>query len=266
MLAWGALLSTHPRRVDMKAPARPKPPFRIAASPTRIDVARVAVLDAPWLFAGVVALCVTLMAIVAALLWSPETINGLMREHGPVENASVVWYGAALLAIWGVQHPAFGKTSAAAASVLLVACVAKEISLRRQLLAAAGYEPCCAHLTAWPNLVAAVLVLTVLPAAAWLLWRYSRLAVESLRRRRPLAVTLAAAFFCLAASQFSERIQKIDGSQPGFAMSSRARAAALSLEEVLEMMLPVLIVIAALQVGVRTPAQRPVREEKADLT
>jgi hypothetical protein len=254
-------------KIDMHAPARHKLRFRIAAPAARVDVAsRIAVLDSSWLLAVVVALCAALIAILAALLWPPATITALMREHGPIENASVVWYGAALLAVWGARHPAFGKASQAAASILLVACVAKEISLRRQLLTAAGYEPCCARLTAWPNLIAGALLLALLLAAAWLIWRHSRRVLEALRRRQPFAVTLLVAFLCLAAAQVGERIQKTDSGQPGLAMSSTARAAALSFEEVLEMMFPVLIVLAALQVGVRVPGARPAHEKRSDST
>ena len=209
------------------------------------------------LLAGVLVFVAALLAILAALVLQPETINELMWENGPIENATVIWYGGALIAVWLIAHPDFDRTSAAATSIILFACIAREISLRRRLLSAAGYDddPAVFDMTAWPNLLACVVVIMLLLAAAWLLWRYGRTARNEVQRGRPYALTLEAAFLCLVASQLMERVQKMD-IQLGLSMSARARATALSLEEVLEMLLPVLIVIAAVQVGLRASSRR----------
>ena len=207
-------------------------------------------LKVPWPFAGALVLVAAFMAILAPLLWRPETINDLMRENGPIENATVVWYVAAVVSIWLVDRGVVEKKSAAAASVILIVCVAKEISLRRQLLDAAGFSPEPFIFTAWPNLLAALLALALLASVAWLIWRYWRAVLTGVARREPFLFTLAMAFGCLVASQVMDYLLKLDG-RLGWAMSLRSRAVIFSLEEVLEMMVPILIVIVALQLGVR---------------
>jgi hypothetical protein len=211
-------------------------------------------LKVPWPFAGALVLVAALMAILAPLLWRPETINDLMRENGPIESATVVWYVAAVVSMWLVDRGVFQKRSAAAASVILIVCVAKEISLRRQLLAAAGFSPEPFIFTAWPNLLAALLAVALLAAVAWLIWRYSRAVLPGVARREPFLFTLAMAFGCLVVSQVMDYLLKLDG-RLGWAMSLKPRAIIFSLEEVLEMMVPMLIVIVALQLGVRRPGR-----------
>ena len=136
----------------------------------------VATLNVSWLFAGVLVLVAVLVAAVSPLLWRPEAISVLMRENGPVENATIVFYFVAVASLWLVDRGALDGKSAAAASVILIACVAKEISLRRQLLAATGFKPEPFIASAWPNLLAAVLAVALLVSVAWLLWCYARAA------------------------------------------------------------------------------------------
>ena len=189
------------------------------------------------------------VAVIAALLWPQATIE-VMRENGPVENATVVLYVAGLVLVWMSRHPDFGKVSAAAASVLLFACVAREVSLRRQLLAAAGYETSGSQLSAWPNLLAAAVAVAVLPALLWLTWRYARSALDGLARRKPFALTLVVAFLCIAMAELFDHLLKVEAGDVGHA-ASRPHAVAFALEETLEMMFPVLLLLAARQTGVR---------------
>jgi hypothetical protein len=192
------------------------------------------------------------VAVIAALFWPQATIE-VMRENGPVENATVVLYVAGFVLVWMSHHPDFGKASAAAASVLLFACVAREISLRRQLLAAAGYETSGSQLSAWPNLLAAAVVVAVLPALLWLTWRYARSALDGLVRRKPFALTLVVAFLCIAMAELFDHLLKVEAGDLGHTASG-PHAVAFALEETLEMMFPVLLLIAARQTGARWAA------------
>lgn len=203
-----------------------------------------------WL-AGVVALSIVLITVACALWLPAHALSGLVRENGPLENATVVWYGAALVAVWLAWDTGFSKTSAAAANILMFACIAKEISLRRLLMAAAGYEPGSYDSAAWPNLLALMMVLAALLAATWLLWRYARVFLAALSRREPFAITLAVAFSCLAASQAFDQLSKIAGNGLGLTLSSSGSALAHLVEEVLEMVFPVLLLIAVLQARTR---------------
>jgi hypothetical protein len=212
--------------------------------PTRLS-------ESAWL-SIVVVLGAAVTAVIAALLWPAATIE-LMRENGPVENATVVLYIAGLVLVWAARHPNFGKISAAAASVLLFACVAREISLRRQLLAAAGYETSGSQLSAWPNVLAAAVAVAVLPALLWLTWRYARGALHGLVRRKPFALTLVVAFLCIAFAELFDHLLKVEAADIGQS-ASKGYAVAFALEETLEMMFPVLLFIAARQTDARWAA------------
>jgi hypothetical protein len=190
-----------------------------------------------------------LIAVIAALLW-PDGTSHLMREDGPVENATAILYLLGVAAAWSARHEAYGKTSAAAVSIVLVSCVAREVSLRRQLLAAAGFDASGAPLSAWPNLIAGALVVALVPAVLWLIWRHWRRALDGLLRRDPYAMTLVLAFLCIAAAEGFDHVLKEGHDDAALAMS-RPRAVAFSLEETLEMMFPILLFIAAHQTRVR---------------
>jgi hypothetical protein len=170
-----------------------------------------------------------------------------MREGGPIENATVVGYAAAVLAVWLGRNRAFGTASALSATLVLVGCVVKETGLRRPLLIAAGYDPNHFQLTAWPNLLAIALGIALVPAGAWLVWRHTRDLLGALKDARAPACTLVWAFVCTAISQAFDYVSKVD------ALPVTARAIFLSLEEVLELAMPLLVVLAVLQVRARSP-------------
>ena len=175
-----------------------------------------------------------------------------MREGGPVENATVFCYGVALVCVWRAHG--FSRTSAAA-GILLFACVAKEISLRRWLAAAAGYDPCCFDPSAWPNLLAFAAAGATLVSAIWLLWRYGRTFLRGLRSRRAFAVTLLVALVCIAVAELMDQLPKLYGDAADAAPFAHARRVAWSLEEVLEMTFPVLVALAMLQLRVENLRQ-----------
>lgn len=195
------------------------------------------------------ALAAALVAVAAALAW-PEGTTHVMREDGPVENATAVLYLLGVAAAWRASHPAYGKASAAAVSVVLVAFVAREVSLRRQLLAGAGFDPAGASLAAWPNVIAAALVIALVPAFAWLVWRYWRVALDGLLRKEAYALTLVLAFLCIVAAEGFDHVLKA-GHEDAALPVSRPRAVAFALEETLEMMFPILLFVSAHQTRVR---------------
>jgi hypothetical protein len=176
-----------------------------------------------------------------------EMVRELMRESGPVENATVLFYGIAIGSLWWIRNPLFGNAAALAGTVVMTACMAREVSLRRLLLEA-GLVSDHAFFVA----LAGLLVLLVVFAAGWLLVRYRMVVAKGLWRGRPAAVTLAVLGCTLVFSQIMDRLpEPARGS--GHALSVRAQLVALSLEEVLELMLPVLVILAAVQGAPRAP-------------
>lgn len=176
-----------------------------------------------------------------------EMVRELMRESGPVENATVVFYGIAIGSLWSIRNPLFGNAAALAGTVVMTACIAREVSLRRLLLEA-GLVSDHAFFVA----LAGLLVLLVVFATGWLLVRYGMVVAKGLWRGRPAAVTLAVLGCTLMFSQILDQLPALARGS-SHALSVRERLVALSLEEVLELMLPVLVILAAVQGAPRSP-------------
>ena len=176
-----------------------------------------------------------------------EMVRELMRESGPVENATVVFFGIAIASLWAIRNPLVGNAAALAGTVVMTACIAREVSLRRLLLEA-GLVSDHAFFVA----LAGLLVLLVVFATGWLLVRYGMVVAKGLWRGRPAAVTLAVLGCTLAFSQILDQLPAIARGS-SHALSVRERLVALSLEEVLELMLPVLVILAAVQGAPRSP-------------
>lgn len=185
-----------------------------------------------------------LVALVIGLTLPLPALEGLLKEGGFVENATVVVYAFAVLAIWRVRVPDFDRASAVAGAVVLTACVAREISLRRWILEAGEGSFCCA---AEVSASLAVIVLAALAVATfYLVRRHAAQVWRDLLRLRPVAMTLFAIFLITALSQLFDRL-------PHFVtgLSVRSTLVALSFEEIFELTIPVLVIVAALQAGTR---------------
>ena len=169
-----------------------------------------------------------------------ELVAKLMDEDGPVESGTAVVYALAIIAVWTVRRADFGRLAAAAISIVLLACIAREVSLRRHLnvLSDGG---CC--LGDWTM---SVLLLLFLIAAIGLAAYYYRPLLNGLRERRPTAIAIVTIACCLAISQTMDRLPKLM-EQIEVLLGPRARIVALSVEETLELAVPILIIGASLQ-------------------
>ena len=194
----------------------------------------------------------TLVAVVGGL-WLPlPVLEGLMIENGPVENVTVVFYGLAIAAVWLKRNASFESAAAAASTVVLVACVAREISLRRWLIDAPGETFCCSRATVGFLTVAIGLLLLV--SAGWLAVRYRSVLWQAIRHRTPAAITLVALFFTLLLSQAMDKLPDVL-ERLGSSLDTRPHLMAIAIEEILEMMLPVLVIVAVWQA--RQSGRRP---------
>ena len=189
-----------------------------------------------------------LLALIIGVALPPPVVEGVLKEGGLVENATVVVYAFAMLAIWLVRDPHFDRASAVASTVVLTACVAREISLRRWIIEAGDGTFCCAVETSAS--LAVIVVLALALASAWLVRRHAAQVWRGLLRRRPVPTTLFAIFCATALSQFFDRLPALLSGQ---SLPVRSALVALSLEEILELIIPALVIVAAFQAGVRKP-------------
>jgi hypothetical protein len=179
-----------------------------------------------------------------------EMVRELMRESGPIENATVVFYGIAIGSLWSIRNPLFGNAAAMAGTVVMTACIAREVSLRRLML-----EAGLVNNHAFFVGLAVLLGLLLVFATGWLLVRYGMVVAKGRWRGRPVAVTLAVLGCTLVLSQIMDQLPALARGS-GHALSERARLVALSVEEALELMLPVLVMLAAMQGAPRSGVPR----------
>jgi hypothetical protein len=187
-----------------------------------------------------IALIALAVAVAVGLFAPMEPARALMDEDGPVEAGTAIVYAIAIVALWTVQHGDFGRLAKLASTIVLAACIAREISLRRYLnsLTASG---CCVG--DW--LVGVLLLLMIVSAIGLFAWYYRAL-WKGIRQLRPVAITLVTIAGCLALSQFMDRAPHLMAAIE-VSLGARARLVALSIEETLELVVPLLIVGAALQ-------------------
>lgn len=197
------------------------------------------------LAAPVLALAAIVLTLAIGVWFPVELLTHTMREGGPIENATAVLYVVAAGAVFLVQHPAFGGLAKSASAFVLACCIAREVSVRRWLLDAPFGPYCCT--AGQTRIIIGVLLVVLVIAGVWLAVRYTRTLLSAFTHRAPAAIAIVTMFTCAALSQIFDRLPKITLALFGYVASMRGRALALSLEEVLEMMLPALVVLAVLQ-------------------
>jgi hypothetical protein len=202
-----------------------------------------------WAFSlRLIAAC-ALLGLVNSFLLPWETSLSLMNEGGPVEIATVVFYYVAVLVLWTCAPAAMPRSSWVAVSIVLLACAAREMDLHialfgMSILKANFYR----KFASGPQIaVALLIVFPVLLSAGYLAVRHGRWLLAEARRRNPTAVTVASLFVLLVLVKILDRslgmVEEIGGVAPPLSL----RALQLSVEEPLEMVLPLLVVIAIAQ-------------------
>jgi membrane-associated phospholipid phosphatase len=185
----------------------------------------------------------------------PLTIGpGLLLEGGPVENGTLVLYVIAALLVLKMRPPAWSWRDAGALCIVLLALAAREARLHVTLFDIGMLKTRVDSGGMLPQIVLVIAALaTIGMAALWLarrLWGVWRSAL--LRRRwRPAAHTVAAFGVALLAAGSLDQLQAVlaDSDALRYAPAT-LRYLMLSMEEVLELALPVLAVVGLLQLQV----------------
>lgn len=194
-----------------------------------------------------------LAALVAALaVWGllpHEQGLALLKEGAAVERLTELLFFALVPAVWWLRRPGDEGRVLLALSVMFLAFGAREMDLHKywtgtSVLKVSFYlrdAPLHQKLVALP-LVAAVLV-----AAGWLALRFVRPGWRALRRREPLAVTVACFFATMAVSKVFDRSLNILAEDFGVVFPVSVHALVAALEEILELSLPIIAAVGLLQ-------------------
>ena len=158
------------------------------------------------------------------------------KEGGPVETTTVLLYCGAVVTSWRLVRD---RRTAAAITAVLTLCIVREAGLRRPLLALAEQAPAWGPFVYWA--LAATFLTAAVAGTAWL-------AFLLLRQRTfdRMHVTLATLLAALILSQIADRFPKMAAGW-GSSLTPQAAFVLQGVEEVLEMLLPVLVMVAMFQ-------------------
>ncbi|HWT18795.1 MAG TPA: phosphatase PAP2 family protein [Variovorax sp.] len=174
---------------------------------------------------------------------------GVLEEDGPVETGTILLYLAVVLCLLTVRTASLSRLDRTAIGVLLLAFAAREADWHLAHFGAAGLLE-----APLPRVLAGAAILALIATAAgWLArraWSASR-AMRSSRQWRPEATTSLTFVAVIGAAIILDQLPaSLAGQQPGLftAGSSAGRGyLMLSFEEILELALPVLALLAILQ-------------------
>ncbi|WP_018905470.1 phosphatase PAP2 family protein [Variovorax paradoxus] len=195
---------------------------------------------------------VMVFVLVAAWIGSntPGMVGpGMLEEDGPVEKGTVLLYLAAVLCLPMVRMASLSRLDRTAIGVLLLAFAAREADWHLAHFGAAGLLD-----APLPRVLAGAAILALIAAAAgWLArraWSASR-AMRSWRQWRPEAATSLTFVAVIGAAVILDQLPASLVGQPDlFTAGSSATFRGylmLSFEEILELALPVLALLAILQ-------------------
>ncbi|TPG23449.1 phosphatase PAP2 family protein [Variovorax guangxiensis] len=197
------------------------------------------------------------VAFALAAMWvglnTPSMIRpAFLQEGGPVENSTIFLYLVSALCVLTLRPPAWSKRDVAAVCIVLLAFAAREADLHIALfgisiLKARFYNSIG---TPWQIAGALAVLAPIVLSLLWLALRSQRVwrAALSRRRWRAPARTVMAFMLAIVLAKSLDRMPEILHDTGLLReMPTALRYVLLSLEEILELSLPVLATVALLQ-------------------
>lgn len=202
-----------------------------------------------WAFSLGLIAAAAIVGLIGSVLLPGQMMVELAREGGEIETATVLFYLLALIVLVLRAPSKLDRSSRIAIGLLLAASAARELDLHSALfgisiLKSNFYRY---YATAPQIVVALLIILPVLLSAGFLLRRHGRWVLDSARRRWPAAVTTMSILLMLPIVKLLDRSLAIVTDFGIDVSSVTMRAVQLSLEEPLEMLLPLLVIIAIVQ-------------------
>lgn len=176
-----------------------------------------------------------------------QTVLQLMAEGGPIESATIFAYLFAVALIW-IARPADLKTDIAG-SVVLLMFTAREMDMHKSIVGMSMLKIrfYMGDLPIAVKLQAIVILLPLILSLAYLIRRYAALLWQGVRKRQPVSITLATFLAVLVISKVTDRSLNILAEMTGYIAPDWMLALQLAFEESLELLLPVLVMVAITQ-------------------
>lgn len=186
------------------------------------------------------------MALVAAFMLPAEVLFALAVENGPVETVQALLFFGLAAGVFFFRRNGEGLLTTCSLTILLFAMGARELEWHKALTGGNMLKPrfYLGRATAGAKLFAAIVVLLVAISGIYLVRRHLLEMWRWLRRRQPLGITAATFVVVLVVSRVADK------SHFGDALSPSIVAATLVIEEMLELVLPLLVLLGAFQYNV----------------
>lgn len=191
-------------------------------------------------------------ALAAVLVWLTLPLEqglALLAEDAPVEQATALLFLLLAPTVWLMRRPGDEGRVLLAASVAFAAFGARELDLHHawdgvNVLRVSFYLH---EAPLYQKLIAGPVVVAVGIALAYLFLRFTVPVWRALRRREPLAVTIACFFLTMAISKVLDRWVNILTGDFGIQVSVTVDYLSSALEEILELSLPLIAAMGLAQ-------------------
>jgi len=197
---------------------------------------------------------ISLLALAGCLLmfvFAPiEDLKNWTREDAFFEYGSIAGYWIAVLVCLILAVRGHAARFHADTALLLFLFGARELDWHKKFTTASVLKSnyyLKMHVSTGERLVAGVIMLLVLVFIVYYLARYVPPFIRNLRQRQPAAITVCCSLVALVVSKFMDRLINVLQDDYGFAVAEWLIRLQLSIEEPLEMMIPVLILLALYQ-------------------
>ena len=183
------------------------------------------------------------LAIVTAGTLPADLGLALATENGPLEVLQALLLFSLAVGVWFFRRRGDGFLTTCSLTILLWGMGARELEWHKAWTRSNMLKPrfYLGPSRADAKLLAAIVVLLLVIAAVYLLQRYLRDLWLGLQQGQPLAITAATFFVVLVLSRI------LDKSHFGHEPSTTMVAARVIIEEMLELLLPLLVLLGVLQ-------------------
>jgi hypothetical protein len=204
---------------------------------------------------------VTLVLVITWIVLPYETIAVLMAETGPIEGLTPWIYLALAAAVLVARPLRVPASSAVAMAVVACAAAAREWDLHKEWTGASVLKVSFYFSEIpWPHrLAAAAVVAPLIWGAVLLLRRHVRSTWRAMRRAEPWAITLTILLGTIVVSKLIDRSQNVLLESYGLIFAEPVVALRMTLEEGLELTLPLLVALALWQFRRQPSRQRVAR-------
>jgi len=189
-----------------------------------------------------------LAALLTALLLPTDAVFAIMSEGAGVESATVVFYLIAAAAVALLRPPSINRGVAIMLTIVLLAFAARELDLHKSFTGMSMLRVSF-YLDGGPLLPKVACLAVLLPVAASMLGLAARThdVLRGVRRGEPAAWTALTFVVALILTKVADRSINILSDDFAVQAPRYVAAAVLSLEEVVEMCLPVLAALGWVQ-------------------